>query len=112
MIETTTREYLAGLLSVPVYVASPARTEGSYVTIEKTENTRYCYVEETVLSIVSWADSPYEAALLNDEVKKHMLLIADNEKTVSSCELNSDYYFSDTTLKKYGYQALFAVCHV
>lgn len=112
MIEKTVLNYLMGNLECSVYVGEPERKEGCYVTIEKTENSRYLYVEETVISIVSWADSIYEAAKLNKEVKDTMLLMADAEATVSSCELNSDYAFTDTTLKKYGYQALYNICHI
>jgi predicted HTH transcriptional regulator len=112
MIEKTVMDYLTGVLTCPVYVGAPERKDGLYVTIEKTENQRYYYVEKTTLSIISWADSIYEAAKLNDTVKTEMLQLEDVAETVSSCELDSDYNFSDTALKKYGYQALFSICHI
>lgn len=112
MIEKTVLDYLSGIVTCPVYVGAPSRQDGLYLTIEKTENTRYLYVEETTISIISWADSIYEAAKLSESVKAEMLKIADSEETISSCELNSDYNFTDTTLKKYGYQALYNICHI
>lgn len=112
MIEKTVLEYLSGIVSCPVSVGAPDRQDGTYITIEKTENTRYLYVEETTISVISWADSIYEAAKLSESVKAEMLKLADCEDTVSSCELNSDYNFTDTTLKKYGYQALYNICHI
>lgn len=112
MIEKTVLDYLSGRVACPVTVGAPARQDGTYITIEKTENTRYLYVEETTISIISWADSIYEAATLSESVKAEMLKIADHEDTISSCELDSDYNFTDTALKKYGYQALYNICHI
>ena len=44
MIEKTVLNYLMGNLECSAYIGEPERKEGCYVTIEKTENSRYLYV--------------------------------------------------------------------
>lgn len=112
MIEKIVINYLGGKLSSPVYAGEPSRKEGSYITVEKTGTQRYLYAERSTLSVVSWADSILEAAKLNEEAKEQMLLLPENEETVAECELSSDAFFSDTMLKKYGYQAFYEIDHI
>lgn len=112
MIEKIAVKYLNSKLSSPAYAGEPDRKEGNYVTIEKTGTQRYLYAERSTLSVVSWADSILEAAKLNEEVKEQMLLLPESEETVAECELSSDAFFSDTVLKKYGYQAFYEIDHI
>ena len=48
----------------------------------------------------------YEAAMLNEKVKKVIGDITDLND-ISSVKLNSDYNYTDTARKKYRYQAVF-----
>lgn len=77
MIEVIIKNYLAEKLSVPV-----------------------------VLAIQSYAPSMYEAARLNERVKAAMDSAAELD-AVSASRLNSDYNFTDTTTKRYRYQAVY-----
>ena len=52
----------------------------------------------------------YEAAVLNERVKKAMDDIAVLSN-VSKSELNSDYNFTDTTKKEYRYQAVYDITY-
>ena len=50
------------------------------------------------------------AAQLNEEVKEVMMTITILP-SISSCRLNADYNFTDTTKKRYRYQAVFDLVH-
>lgn len=114
MIEDKVREFLESKLSVPVLMEVPKGPEPSFVVIEKTGSSQINLVSTSILTIQSYAPSLYEAALLNDLVKDWMLdgmvgLITLDR--VSNVSLNSDYNYTDTSTKKYRYQALFEVTH-
>ena len=68
--------------------------------------SEYSLIILNSLSIISYAESLYYAAALNEDVKQAMddIIALD---TVSSAELNSDYNFTDTETKKYRYQAVY-----
>lgn len=114
MIETIVKEFLESKLSVPVLTEKPKNPASRYVVIEKTGGARENFIDSSILTIQSYGPSLYEAARLNDEVKKWMLdglegLITVSD--VSNVNLNSDYNFTDTSTKKNRYQALFDVTH-
>lgn len=52
----------------------------------------------------------YLAAELNEKVKSAMDEIVELDE-VTRCELNSDYNYTDTSRKKYRYQAVFDITH-
>lgn len=110
MIEIVIKEYLESVLSVPVYLVIPVDPPATYVSIEKTGGGGKPYLRTAMFTIQSWADSKYDAAALNEEVKTAM----DNAvvlSEVSASELNSDYDYTDTTTKKYRYQAVYDLTH-
>ena len=114
MIEDKVREFLKSKLSVPVLMEVPKGPAPSFVVIEKTGSSQINLVSTSILTIQSYAPSLFEAALLNDLVKDWMLdgmvgLITLDR--VSNVSLNSDYNYTDTSTKKYRYQALFEVTH-
>ncbi len=110
IIETVVLEYLNRKMKVPVHTEVPEKPPKRYVVIEKTGGSKKDHICSTTLAIQSIAESLYEAALLNEQVKEQMETIAD-ETDISKCELNNDYNFTDTTTKKYRYQAVFDLVH-
>lgn len=108
MIEVTILDYLKTKLSVPVVMEKT--TDKEFVLLEKTGSGRNDYINNSTFAIQSYSDSLYKAALLNEKVKEAMEdIIALNE--VCSCELNTDYNFTDTQTKQYRYQAVFDIVH-
>lgn len=110
MIEKTILDYLNNKLSETCYMEEPDG-EDTFVLLEKTGSSLSNYVYSATFAIQSYATSLYEAAKLNEKVKAAMLTIADELNTISKCSLNSDYDFTDTTKKRYRYQAVFDLIH-
>ena len=81
-----------------------------YLLIEKTGSSRENFIDTATITIQSYAESMYEAAVLNERVKKAMDDIAVLSN-VSKSELNSDYNFTDTTKKEYRYQAVYDITY-
>lgn len=110
MIEEIVLKYLNNCLPVPAYMEAPEPAPGKYVLLEKTGTSRRNYICNATFAIQSIANSLYEAAEMNEEVKAAMEKLPETEN-VSRCALNSDYNFTDTTTKKYRYQAVFDLVH-
>ena len=106
MIEIIVKEYLEKELDVPVYLEISETAAEQYVTVEKTGGGKTDHVNSATLAIQSRAGSMYEAAKLNEAVKKAMDRITA-EDAVSRSSLNSDYNFTDVTTGKYRYQAVY-----
>lgn len=105
MIEKILYDFLTNNLSVPVYIEK-RETSGRFVVIEKTGSTNEDHIDTATFAVQSYGDSMYEAAALNESVKDAMqdILALD---TIAAVDLNSDYNFTDTTTKKYRYQAVY-----
>ena len=106
MIEVIVLEYLREQLDVPVYMENPIAAPEKYVLLEKTGSTSENLIESATIAIQSYAGSLFDAISLNEEVKEAMKKIVMLDE-VMGAELNSDYNFTDTTKKKYRYQAVF-----
>lgn len=110
MIEVILKNYMDSVLSVPVYMEKPTTAPAKYVLMEKTGSGRSNQLDSSTFAFQSYADSLYEAALLNQKVKAAAgSLVALDE--VASVRLNSDYNFTDTATKQYRYQAVFDIKH-
>ena len=106
MIEKIVLDYLNGVLSVPAYLEKPEKPPIRYVLIEKTGSSRENFINTATLALQSYAESLFLASSLNEEVKEAMdNIIVLND--IGKSELNSDYNFTDTTKKKYRYQAIY-----
>lgn len=106
MIEKIVLDYLAQSLSVPVCMEVPENPSDVFVLVEKTGSSRPNRVSRATLAVQSWAKSMADAAALNEAVKETMDNITDLDG-ICSCQLNTDYNFTDTTTKHYRYQAVF-----
>ena len=109
MIEEILWAYLSDMLDVPVYTER-GQIDGAYVVIEKTGGSEENHLLKSTVAIQSYAESMYEAAVLNERVKEVMEDVG-RLPSVSVANLNSDYNFTDTTTKVYRYQAVFDVVH-
>ena len=110
MIELTILNYLEKKLEVPVYMEDPNEVIESYVLIEKTGSGGNAHLKNAVIAIQSYAPTLYQAALLNEKVKEAMEKIIELN-SVTRCDLNSDYNYTDTSKKQYRYQAIFDITH-
>lgn len=111
MIETIILDYLnENLENVTAYMERPADPEASYVLVEKTGGGESNHIYNATIAIQSIAESMYKAASLNEEIKDLMrgAIFLDG---VAKVELNSDYNFTNTSTKRYRYQAVFDITH-
>lgn len=111
MIEVLLYNYLnnAGL-SAHVYTEQPPEKPERFFLMEKTGGIVTEHITESTIAIQSLAESMYEAASMNEEIKTVMEQ-AINLPDISRVEINSDYNYTDTATKKYRYQAVFVVTH-
>lgn len=116
MIEETLLNYLKSKIP-EVAVAMEVLNDDEVIVIEKTGSDIDTYINRATFAIQSYAASLYDAALLNEKVKTAML--GDGMTTegfaeldeICNCDINSDYNFTDTTTKRYRYQAVFEVAY-
>ena len=110
MIEIVLLNYLKEVLSVDVFMEIPPDPPETYVRIEKTGSSEEEYIETATFALQSYADSMYEAALLNREVIDKMRKIITLDE-VFKVKLNSDYNFTDPSTKKYRNQCIFDITY-
>lgn len=108
MIEEKIIKYLDRVLDVSVYGEVPEDEPERYVIVEKTGSSRKNYINSAVIALQSYAESKIAASELNEKVKTAMDNIIIYED-ISKSKLNTDYNFTDTTKKKYRYQAVYEV---
>lgn len=114
MIEEIIKGFLESKLTVPVLMEVPKSPASHYVVIEKTGGGQENYINTSILAVKSHAPSLYQAAQLNEQIKKWMLDGVEGAITLSdiaSIRLDSDYNYTDTSSKKYRYQAVFDITH-
>lgn len=118
MIEKIVLDFLNNNLDVPVYMEMPSNPPVSFVLVEKVGSGVANHIYNATIAIQSYADSLYNTAQLNEAVKRAMLGSGQSYDdgilstfTVTRCELNSDYNATDTTNKRYRYQAVFDLVH-
>lgn len=111
MVEKAILDYLSDVLDVPVYMERPTKEPKSYALIEKTGSSTENYIESATLAVQSYAASMYDAAVLNERVKTAMKGSIERPD-ISRCDCNSDYNYTDTTKKKYRYQAIFDIVYL
>lgn len=106
MVELIVKKHIEKTLAVSVYMEVPEKMPDTFVTIEKTGSGRVNYLDSATFAVQSWAPSLQMAAELNEQVKAAMDSLIE-EPEISRSKLNTDYNFTDTTTKKYRYQAIY-----
>lgn len=109
MIELITKKYLDEHLSVPVFTEKPSNGPERYVLIDKTGSSEVNHLPAATIAFQSYAESKYEAALLNHNLKKVIKSMVDGLDVIRGLTLNGDYNFTDTTTKEYRYQAVYEI---
>ena len=110
MIEIIIKDFLDSQLTVAALLEKPIHSPKHYVLLEKVGSDKKNHLSSSTFAFQSYAESMYESAKLNEELKNAVEgLIVLNE--ISSVKLNSDYNFTDTTTKEYRYQAVFDIKH-
>ena len=110
MIEKTVIDYLSGKLSCDVYAEIPKDMPDEFVVVSKTGGGKTDHVFSALIAIQSYSNTLLGAATLNETVKEKMDGILELD-SVGKCKLNSDYNFTDTSLKRYRYQAVYDFMH-
>lgn len=112
MIEKIVLDYLSGVLPVPVSMEIPEQpTPSRYVVVEKTGSSLINHVPTANIAVQSCAESLYDAAMLNEDVKAALLGIVVLP-AVGGCKLDTDYNFTDPETKTYRYQAVFRITYM
>ena len=110
MIETVVLGYLNQNLSVPVYMERPETDVGEYVVIEKLGSGMTDRIYQATIALQSFGNTLFRAAEINEEVKAAMDNLIELPE-VSRSHLNSDYNYTDTSKKRYRYQAVYDITH-
>lgn len=110
MIELIIKKHLEKTLKVPVYLEMQENMPDSFIIFEKTSGGQKNQINSASFAFQSYGDSMYEAAKLNEELKAAVFKLQWS-KEVGGVRLNSDYNFTDTTSKKYRYQAVFDITY-
>lgn len=112
MIEKVLYDYMVEAMEgiCPVYMEEPLDKPSKYVLLEKTGSGYSNKIFTATIAVQSYAETMYEAALLNTQVidAMHDAITLDE---LGSCRLNSDYNYTDTSTKRYRYQAVFDIVH-
>ena len=108
MIEKTILDALERETGVTGCMEVPQDPPPYFFLVEKTGGGERSYQQRTAtVAIQSYAPTLLEAAQLNDEVVDAMRELQFTEDSVITCELNSDYNYTDRRTKRYRYQAVF-----
>lgn len=110
MIEEFLLDYLTEAAGVPVCMEIPSPMPERFVVLEKTGSGNKDHIFEATMAVQSYAQSLYEAAALNEEVKGAMLY-GQTPEGIARVKLNSDYNFTDPDMDRYRYQAVYDITH-
>lgn len=111
IIEKIILNHLNSVMAIPYYMEEPINKPDEYGLIEKTGSTEITKLAcSSTFAIQTYAQSLEDAAERNQEMIEAMDSLINHDE-VCHCELNSDYNFTDTTTKRYRYQAVFDVVH-
>ncbi len=110
MIEKLLRDYLEDALGLPVRLEEEPELPEEYILIEKTGSGESDWIKTATFAIQSYSESLYGAMQLNEKVKEAMRDMTRLDE-ICKVSLNSDYNFTDTSKKKYRYQAVYQITH-
>lgn len=110
MIEVILKDFLDTHLDVPSFFEFESKMPKKFVIIERTGGTTSDGLKSAVFAIQSYGDTLYEAAVLNEQIKRILIDFKDVPE-ITGVHLNSDYNFTDTESKMYRYQAVFNINH-
>lgn len=109
ILEAMLYRHLSSKLDVPVYLEEPDDGEpvgDGYVVFERTGSSETNFITNATIAVQSYGKSLFMAAELNEKVKQAMDSAVELD-AISRSKLNTDYNYTDTTKKKYRYQAVY-----
>ena len=108
MIEEIILRALQSGTDAPAYTEMPEDKEMPFCIIERTGGSQRGHeMRSATVAVQSYGPTMLAAASLNEQVLDIMREIQYTENSIISCELNSNYNFTDTRTKRYRYQAVF-----
>ena len=111
MIELTIYNFLKEKTNIPVYMEIPNLQKiDKFYTIEKTGSSKTNHIQESTFALQSWGNSMIDVIRLNEEIKA-LIESAIILNEIVSVRINSDYNYTETSLKKYRYQAVVDIVH-
>ena len=110
-IEAFLINFLNSRLEVAVSGDIPTPRPPRFVTLEQTGSRTENYIYHTTLAVQAWAKTRADAGELIEEVKAAMAKAIEQPK-VSSCKLETDYYFPELETKSPRYQAIFQITYL
>lgn len=93
---------------IPVYMMRPEEPDSEYCIMEVNTGQEVNRVVGASVTVRSVAPTLYRAATLSYQVIAAMRDLVD-VNNVTSCALNSNVNYTDTTTKEYRYQTLFTI---
>ena len=112
ILEEKILNYLQEKLSAEVFLERPAKNiPKSYVIIERVGGMEKNLISQATIAIKSIAPTLFRAASLDHDVVTAMRDFAA-VTNVSSCSLNADTNFTDTTTKEYRYQSTYIITYM
>lgn len=105
MIEIKIRKYLEDKLKVPVYMEHRDKENGIYIVMEKLGGNMTDQIYRSSYAFQSYGDRMLDAIELNDRLVQAMLAYPE----CGASKLDSNYNFTETSTKKYRYQAVFDI---
>lgn len=109
MIEKIILEYLESL-GFTCYLEMPEATPSEFLVIQKTGSSIENHIKSATVAIQTYGRSLVQVIELNEDVKSAMLEIIELDE-IGSCDLNSDYNYTDTSIMRYRYQAVFDITY-
>ena len=112
MIEVTLYDFLkTKITDIPIYFEVPKVMPEQFYVLEKTGSNLDEHLWHSTFAVKSYSSSLYGAASLSEDVRDTILEEFVLEDSVAKVSLNSEYNFTDTSEKKYRYQAVFDIIH-
>lgn len=110
MIEKIVLNYLESAAGIPAYMEMPEKPPARFLVLEKTGSASENMIFSATIAVQSYGETLAEAATVNEEVKQAMGAITVLPD-ITRCRINSDYNYTDTSTKRYRYQAVFDITH-
>lgn len=115
MIETVLLNYIetaltAQGLTIPVCFEVPQNAPDTFVKLERTGGNIYDHIHRATFAVQSYAPTLEKAAQL-DALIVGIVLGSPSRDEICAARLNSHYNYTDTTTKRYRYQAVFDISH-
>lgn len=110
MIEKIVLDYLNNALEYPTYTQEQNNGEEYFYLIQKVGSSVDNKIDTSMIAVQSYAPSRYEAAEMSYAMIEAMDDIIQLDE-IGKCKKNSDYDYTDTSKKRYRYQALFEIVH-